>query len=104
GVGRVVELQLDGDLPGQALGQPVEPDERGAADGLGDVVQQGGHAMVLPEVGAESGGAGDRWPGTGTTTRTAASGFPQISLCQRRAGLGFDEPCRVTLTYLGQLR
>src|SRR5699024_3620047 len=40
-VGRVVELQLRDDRAGQALGESVELDQRGAADQVGDVVVDG---------------------------------------------------------------
>ena len=45
-VGRVVELELDGHLGVQALGQAVEPDQRSAADKLGDVVVDPCHVFV----------------------------------------------------------
>ena len=44
-VGGVVELQLDRHRGVQALGQPVQPDQRGAADQLGDVVINPCHGM-----------------------------------------------------------
>ena len=45
-VGRVVELQLDGHSGVQAFGQPVQPDQRSAADQLGYIVIDPCHVCI----------------------------------------------------------